>query len=164
MAPLFPGRDPKSGTDSHFDTMLEEAFRQPTANSALVDTTRSAREFALAHGWLLPQPEPRKWLPCVLVLLGTLLATLLLGRVLESLRTADQRTPVAKAKVSAITAPVAASDQDEPADSSIEVSGPVLKNPFASWAPRAVLVRLPAPRAQLVVLPVRRAGLVRLRQ
>jgi hypothetical protein len=97
MAPLFPGRDPKSGTESHFDTMLEEAFRQPTANPVAVDTTRSAREFALAHGWPLPQTQARrKWFQCVLVILGALLATLLLGRVLESLKAAEQQPRAAQ--------------------------------------------------------------------
>jgi hypothetical protein len=161
MESLFPGRDANAGTDARFDALLAEVFREPIANPALVDTTRSAHAFAIAQGWPLPQAQERsKWLRCVLVILGALLATLLLGRVLEGLRMTDQRTPVAKAKVSSIAAPVAASDQDEPADSSVEVSGPVLKNPFADWAPRAVLVRLPAPRAQLVALPVRRAELV----
>jgi hypothetical protein len=40
--------------------------------------------------------------------------------------------------------------EDEP---TIEVTGPVLVDPFADWAPRAVLERLPAPRAVLVHLP-----------
>jgi AAA domain-containing protein len=39
----------------------------------------------------LPQPERFNWRRCLLVILGALLATLLLGRVLERLRVADQR-------------------------------------------------------------------------
>jgi hypothetical protein len=49
--------------------------------------------------------------------------------------------------------------EDEP---TIEVTGPVPADPFADWAPRAVLEKLPAPRAQLVALPVRRAEVARL--
>jgi hypothetical protein len=156
--PLFANRNPHAGTDARFDALLEEAFRPSTANPVAVDTTRSAREFALAHGWPLPQTQARrKWLRCVLVILGAILATLLLGQLLEGLRTADQRPPVAKVDTSAITRLVVSST-DREQDSGIEVSGPVLKNPFADWAPRAV----PAPRTQLVTLPVRRAELVRL--
>ena len=51
--------------------------------------------------------------------------------------------------------------EDEPA---IEITGPVMVDPFADWAPRAVLEKLPAPRAQLVALPVRRADIVRFPQ
>ena len=40
--------------------------------------------------------------------------------------------------------------EDEP---TIEVTGPVPADPFADWAPRAVLEKLPAPRAKLVRLP-----------
>jgi hypothetical protein len=79
LEPLLPGRDPKASTDKELDQMFERAL--------------SAREFARAHGWPLPQPERFKWRRCVLVILGSLLATLLLGRVLESLRVADQRPP-----------------------------------------------------------------------
>jgi hypothetical protein len=40
--------------------------------------------------------------------------------------------------------------EDEPA---IEVTGPVFKDPFMDFVPRAVLERLPAPQAELVRLP-----------
>jgi hypothetical protein len=149
MESLFPARNPKGGTDAKLDAMFERAL--------------SASEFALAPGWPLPQPERGKWRRCVLVILVALLATLLLGRLLENLKAADQQPTDAKLDLSAIAALVAEdSDGAEPAGSSVEVSGPVLKDPFADWAPRAVLEKLPAPRAQLVALPVRRAEVVRL--
>jgi NAD(P)-dependent dehydrogenase (short-subunit alcohol dehydrogenase family) len=106
------------------------------------------------HGWPLPQPERFKWRRCLLVILGALLATLLLGRLLESLRVADRRP--AAVNISTIAA--------EPEGTGVAASGPVLKDPFADWAPKAVLIRLTrtsAPRAELVALPVRRAPLVR---
>jgi hypothetical protein len=73
--PLFPGRDRKAGSDKHFDTMFERAL--------------SVREFARLHGWPLPQPERFKWRRCLLVTLGALLTTLLLGQLLEHLRLAS---------------------------------------------------------------------------
>jgi hypothetical protein len=75
-----PGRKPQAGTDQKLAERFERAL--------------SVREFALLHGWPLPpQPERFKWRRCLLVVLGALLATLLLGRLLESLRVADQRPP-----------------------------------------------------------------------
>jgi hypothetical protein len=79
LEPLLPGRDPKAGTDQKLDEMFERAL--------------SVREFARSRGWPLPEPERFKWRRCLLVILGAILATLLLGRVLESLRVADQRPP-----------------------------------------------------------------------
>jgi hypothetical protein len=73
--PLLPGRDPKAGTDQELDTMFERAL--------------SVREFARLHGWPLPQRERFKWRQCLLVVLGALLATLLLGQILERLRLAS---------------------------------------------------------------------------
>ena len=82
LEPLLPGRKPQAGTDQKLDEMFERAL--------------SVREFARLHGWPLPpQPERFKWRRCLLVVLGALLATLLLGRLLESLRVADQRPPAA---------------------------------------------------------------------
>jgi hypothetical protein len=75
LEPLLPGRDPKAGTDQKLDEMFERAL--------------SVREFARLHGWPLPQPERFKWRRCLLVILGALLATLLLGQLLESLRLAS---------------------------------------------------------------------------
>jgi hypothetical protein len=63
--PLFSGRKPQAGTDQKLDTMFERAL--------------SAREFARLHGWPLSQPERFKWRRCLLVILGALSATLLLG-------------------------------------------------------------------------------------
>ena len=170
--PLFPRRNPQAGTDSAFEGMFEKALRQPTNKPPrkAPNTTRLARLFALEHDWPLPQPERGRWRRCVLVILGALLATLLLGRLLENLKAADQQPTGDKLDVSAIAALITAledeedSDGAEPGGSSVEVSGPVLKDPFADWAPRAVLEKLPAPRAQLVALPVRRAEVVRLPQ
>ena len=51
--------------------------------------------------------------------------------------------------------------EDEP---TIEVTGPVFEDPFADFAPRAVLERLPAPRTKLASSSVPRAELVRLPQ
>jgi hypothetical protein len=82
--PLFPGRKPQAGTDQELDQMFERAM--------------SVREFARLHGWPLPQPERFKWRRCVLVILGALLATLLLGQLLESLKAVAQpSTPTAPA-------------------------------------------------------------------
>jgi len=132
--PLFPGRDPLAGTDADFDQMFEQALRSKTTpHTHLPDTTRAAREFALAHGWPLPQPEPRrKWLRCLVVILGTILATLLLGRLLENLKAADQQPTGDKLDLSAIAALVTASEDDsddaEPEDSGVEFSGPAFKD------------------------------------
>jgi hypothetical protein len=65
----------KVGTDKELDQMFERAM--------------SAREFARLHGWPLPQRERFKWRRCLLVVLGALLATLLLGQLLEHLRLAN---------------------------------------------------------------------------
>ena len=73
--PLLPSRKPQAGTDQEPDQMFERAL--------------SAREFARAHGWPLPQPERFKWRRCLLVILGALSATLLLGQLLERLRLAS---------------------------------------------------------------------------
>jgi hypothetical protein len=73
--PLLPGRDPKAGTDQELDTMFERAL--------------SVREFARLHGWPLPQPERGKWRASLAVIVGSLLATLLLGQLLERLRLAS---------------------------------------------------------------------------
>jgi hypothetical protein len=161
MESLFTGRDRKAGTDTDFDQMLEQALRsKPTTHTHQPDTTRSAREFALAQGWPLPQPERGKWRRCVLVILGALLATLLLGRLLENLNAADQQPTDTKLDLSAIAAPVTEdSNSAEAEGSSVEATGPVFVDPFADWAPRAVLEKLPA---SLVALPVRRAKVVRL--
>jgi hypothetical protein len=43
LEPLFPGRNPKAGTDQELDERFERAL--------------SVREFARLHGWPLPQPE-----------------------------------------------------------------------------------------------------------
>jgi hypothetical protein len=119
--------------------------------------------FALRKPGSLPQPECGKWRRSVLVILGALLATLLLGRLLENLKAADQEPTDTKLDLSAIAALVTEdSDGAESEGSSVEATGPVLIDPFADWAPRAVLEKLPAPRAQLVSLPVRRAEVVRL--
>jgi len=72
---LFPGRNPKAGTDQELDERFERAL--------------SAREFARLHGWPLPQPERFNWRRCLLVTVGSLLATLLLGQLLERLRLAS---------------------------------------------------------------------------
>lgn len=68
--PLLPGRKPQAGTDQELDEMFERAM--------------SVAEFARMHGWPLPQPERFKWRRCLLVILGALLATLLLGRDTKS--------------------------------------------------------------------------------
>jgi hypothetical protein len=164
MESLFTGQDPKADTDADFDQMLEQALRsKPTTHTHPPDTTRSAREFTLEHGWPLPRPERGKWRRCVLVIIGAVLATLLLGWLLENLKAADQQPTDAKLDLSAIAALVTEdSDSAEPEGSSVEATGPVFVDPFADWAPRAVLEKLPAPRAQLVALPVRRAEVVRL--
>jgi hypothetical protein len=86
VAAIFPGRERKGGTDQKPDAMFERAF--------------SVREFALLHDWPLPQPDRFKWRRCLLVILGAILGTLLLGRVLENLKAADQRPPAARVDAS----------------------------------------------------------------
>jgi transposase-like protein len=73
--PLLPSRKPQADTDQALDQSFER--------------TMSVAEFARAHGWPLPQEERFKWRRCLLVVLGALLATLLLGQLLESLRLAS---------------------------------------------------------------------------
>jgi hypothetical protein len=93
MTPLFPGRNPDGPSDAGLDAMLEKAFRQQAIMppKEATDSARLARAFALEQDWAMPQPERRKWHRCVLVILGALLATLLLGRMLESLKSTEQR-------------------------------------------------------------------------
>ena len=86
LEPLLPGRDPKAGSDKQIDAMFERAL--------------SVREFARLHGWPLPEPERFKWRRCVLVILGALLATLLLGQLLERLRLASTQPTVMPANSS----------------------------------------------------------------
>jgi hypothetical protein len=120
--PLLPGRDPKAGTDQGLDTMFERAL--------------SVREFARLHGWPLPQPEHFKWRRCVLVILGAILATLLLGQVLERLRQTP-REPIAP-----------------PAPTATQLATQTVPQP--RQAPRAQLVRLPPWRvgeARMVKMP-----------
>jgi hypothetical protein len=75
--PLFPNQNPKSGTDAELDQMFERAL--------------SAREFALAHGWPLPEPFRPNWRRILAVVLGSVLGTLLMGQGLEYLRLASQK-------------------------------------------------------------------------
>jgi hypothetical protein len=51
--PLFPGRNPDSGTDPILDLMLADALPQDEPKGP-ADTTRPAREFAREHGWPVP--------------------------------------------------------------------------------------------------------------
>jgi hypothetical protein len=107
--PLFPGCDREAGTDADLDTMLRRAFDQQcfVGRRESPDTTGLARQFALEHGWPLPQPETlrRKRLRCLVVILGAILATLLLGQVLESLRRADQRPRAAQIETHTVMLP-----------------------------------------------------------
>jgi hypothetical protein len=126
------GRD--SGTDPILDTMLAEALSRQNATNQPADTTRAAREFAREHGWPLPQPERRKWKRCLAVVLGSVIATLLLGQALERLRQTGRETI-------APPAPIQALPQPTPARQPQPVFRPT---PLFSPAPRAELVRLPS--------------------
>jgi hypothetical protein len=75
------------GADKELDQMFERAM--------------SVHEFARMHGWPLPQRERFKWRQCLLVILGAILATLLLGQLLESLRVAERAAAGSAARESA---------------------------------------------------------------
>ena len=77
LEPLLPGRKRQAGTDQKLDERFERAL--------------SVAEFARMHGWPLPEPERFKWRWCLLVILGAILATLLLGQILERLRLASSQ-------------------------------------------------------------------------
>jgi hypothetical protein len=106
--PLFPGRNPDSGTDPILDLMLADALPQDEPKGP-ADTTRPAREFAREHGWPVPQPEPRKWVRCLAVVIGSVLLTLLIGQGLEKLRVAGQKT-----NASPVPAPIQTPPQPTP--------------------------------------------------
>jgi hypothetical protein len=124
----FPNRNPSAGTDTGLDQMFERAL--------------SAREFALAHGWPLPQPFRPKWRRVLAVVLGSIIATLLLGQALERLRQTGRETI-------APPAPIQVLPQPTPAPQPTPVFRPVFD------PPRAQLVRLPSWRvgeARLVTI------------
>jgi hypothetical protein len=125
------GRD--SGTDPILDTMLAEALSRQDATNQPADTTRAAREFARARGWPLPQREPqRKWVRCLLMIIGSVLLTLLACQMLERFRQIDQKT-------NAAAAPTAL-----PQPTLTPKPRPVFQpTPLFSPVPRAELVRLP---------------------
>jgi hypothetical protein len=143
MKALFSGRDSNAGTDPILDTMLAEALSRQDATKEPVDTTRAAREFAREHGWPLPQPFRPKWRRILAVVVGSIIATLLLGQALERLRQTGRETI-------APPAPIQALPQPTPARQPQPVFRPVFD------PPRAQLVRLPPWRvgeARLVTMP-----------
>jgi hypothetical protein len=126
---LFSGRDSNAGTDPILDTVLVDALRQDGPKGP-EDTTRAAREFAREHGWPLPQRQRPKWFQYLAVVVGSIIATLLLGQALERLRQTGRETI-------APPAPIQALPQPTPAPQPTPVFRPVFD------PPRAQLVRLP---------------------
>jgi hypothetical protein len=83
--PLFPNRDPQGETDPILDIMLREVLQRRQQKAVVVTQApeESVRDYALRHGWPLPQPERFKWAKCLTVVLCAVLGTLLLDRLLE---------------------------------------------------------------------------------
>jgi hypothetical protein len=129
-------RDP--GTDPILDAMLAEALRQDVPNQS-ADRHRLAREFVPKRGWPVPPRDRRKWMRPLLVVIGALLATLLLGEMLEHLR------PTANPPAALPTAIATLAPQATPTPQ-----------------PTPLLQPIPAPRAQLVRLPPWRVGEARM--
>jgi hypothetical protein len=178
MESLFQGRDPHAGTDAAFDALLEEALRvhrSPSSPRQPGASLQSQSPTAYIRTARAPIPPLLKayWVVCAALLLAliqmgcdatrlastshvaksphTSLPVKLRQEPEPSLATVEPELPPAKSMTWV--------QEDEPA---IEITGPVMVDPFADWAPKAVLEKLPAPRAQLVALPVRRAKVVRL--
>jgi hypothetical protein len=127
---MTTGRD--SGTDPILDTMLADALREDVSKEP-ADTTRAAREFADERGWPVPAREPRKWVRPLLVVLGSIIATLLLGQALEHLRSsAYEPAPLP-----------AATPAPQPTPTSQPIRAPRARPVFQPDPPRAELVRLP---------------------
>jgi hypothetical protein len=153
--PLFPSRNPRGPSDPLMDqqlreALLREALRLSASEASGVRVTPNAAP--------LPQERKARWLAHVGCMLCATLLLIVLGRALESWRTSSLHT-VASTEANV---PAQVETQGWPGVPRAEVSGPVFHDPFADWAPRAVLEKLPAPRAQLVRLPAPRAELVRL--
>ena len=168
MESLFPGRDPRAGTDAKLDALLGEALHsQWPAPGSRPQPEPPTVYLRIAH---TPIPPLLKayWALCAL-----LLALIQMG--CDANRLAPQASASSVAKNTS-THPMANQREDsepslvkvEPAfppaksmtgvredEPAIEVTGPVPADPFSDWAPRAVLEKLPAPRAQLGSLPVR---------
>ena len=145
---LVPGSKPSTETDAAFDAMLEQMLAPtPKRQAALpigeTSTTIVERE-ALPLLPRLPEERNPGWVIRLACILCATIVLLVLGRTLESWHTASQTY---------LTTSVSGETQSWPREPNIGVSGPTLKDPFASWAPRAVLEQLPAPRAILVYLP-----------
>jgi hypothetical protein len=166
MESLFTERDPSAGTDPELDALLEQAFSPQRSASP---PKRSGTRLHLESPALLKA----YWAVCAVLLLALIQMGCNAGRLASTANAAKPTFNTLPTKLHPGLEPSVATveselpptksmtwvREDEP---TIEVTGPEPAEPFADWAPRAVLERLPAPRAQLVSLPVRRAEVVRL--
>jgi len=171
MNSLFPGRDPQAGTDAKLDALLEQALRsQRSASSCRQPTASPQTQPPAAHVWTADTPIPPLLKPYWAVFAVLLLALIQMG--CEANRLAPHASASSAAKPTHSSLPAKLRQEPEPTlatveselppaksmtwvredEPTIEVTGPVPADPFADWAPRAVLENLPAP---LVALPVR---------
>jgi hypothetical protein len=169
MESLFPRRDPQAGTDAELDALLEEALRaQRSASSCRRPPASPQTQPPAAHVRTADTPIPPLLKACWAVCAALLLALIQMGCEANRLAPTSsaakpthtsfsanlrQESEPSLARPEPVFQPAKSMTwvrEDEP---TIEVTGPVPAEPFADWAPRAVLERLPAPRAQLVRLP-----------
>jgi len=168
LEPLFQGRDAQAGTEADFDGMLEQTFareqqalEKPRPPGSSSPEKPSVVYIRTAHTPLPPLLKAY-WVACV----ALLLALIQIGCDAHRLTKTSPATNVGKVEhvyvASEQSAPELAMTTFTPAKSmtwvredepTIEVTGPLLADPFADWAPRAVLERLPAPRAELIRYP-----------
>jgi hypothetical protein len=171
LEPLVQGRDRQAGTDAGFDAMLGQTFaREQQALERPSPPGTSSREKPSVECIRTAQTPPPPLLRAYLVVCAALLLALIqIGCDAHRLTKTSPATNVGKVEhvyvASEQSAPQLATTESNfaPAESmtcvredepTIEVTGPLLADPFADWAPRAVLERLPAPRAELIRLPI----------
>ncbi|MGA8658604.1 MAG: hypothetical protein WB586_20900 [Chthoniobacterales bacterium] len=145
---LVPGSKPSTETDAAFDAMLEQTLapipkRQAALPVGATSTTIVERE-PLPVLPRLPEEHNPGWVVRLACILCATLVLIVLGRTMESWHIASQTYMITS---------VSGETQSWPREPNIGVSGPTFKDPFANWAPRAVLEQLPAPGAILVHLP-----------
>ena len=171
LEPLFQGRDAQAGTEADLDGMLEQTFareqqalEKPRPPGSSSQEKPSVVYIRTAHTPLPPLLKA-DWVVCVALLLALIQIGCDAHRLtknspatnvgeVEHVYVASEQSAPEVAKIESTFTPAKSMTwvrEDEP---TIEVTGPLLADPFADWAPRAVLERLPAPRAELVRLPI----------
>jgi len=171
LEPLFQGRDRQTGTDADFDAMLEQTFarEQQALEKPRPPGASSQEKPSVVYTRTAQTPLPPLLKAYSVVCAALLLALIQIGCDAHRLTKASPATNVGKVKHVYVapeqSAPELATTEsnftpaksmtwvreDEP---TIEVTCPLLADPFADWAPRAALASLPAPRAELIRLPI----------